>query len=271
MLTSEGRTSQQLEGILFDLDGVLMIGGQPVPGALETLRTLSDAGVPFRILSNITMSPRQAVLERFRQFGINLPPDLLLTPSAAAVRWLRQQGDPSVAVFVTPESRVEFAQLRLVPDDAESGADFVVIGDLLEEWTYHTLNRALRLLFNGARLVALGMGRYWRALDGLRLDTGAFATAIAYASGQEPIVIGKPSPDFFQIALDTLGVPPECVAMVGDDIENDVAAAQQVGLKGILVQTGKFHPDDLQRGITPDWVLPSVEHILPLLGFKQPA
>jgi ribonucleotide monophosphatase NagD (HAD superfamily) len=94
------------------------------------------------------------------------------------------------------------------------------------------------------------------APDGIRLDNGAYASALAYASGQEPMVIGKPSPDYFRMALEMLGLPPERVAMVGDDILNDVDAAQKLGLKGILVQTGKFRLGDLQRGVTPDAVLP---------------
>jgi phospholysine phosphohistidine inorganic pyrophosphate phosphatase len=67
------------------------------------------------------------------------------------------------------------------------------------------------------------------------------------------------------MALDVLGVPANRVAMVGDDILNDIDASHRVGLKGILVQTGKFRPEDLDRGVTPDWTVPNVGHVLPLL------
>jgi HAD superfamily hydrolase (TIGR01458 family) len=256
-------------GILFDLDGVLVTGGNPLPGAMETLQALREAGVPFLILSNMTLAPRTAILERFRRAGLDLPLDAMLTPPAAAARWLRAQGDRPAALFVAPPTRVEFAGLNLLPDDAERGAAFVVIGDMGDEWNARQLNRALRLLLDGARLITLGMGRYWMAPDGIRLDNGAYASALAYASGQEPMVIGKPSPDYFRMALEMLGLPPEQVAMVGDDILNDVDAAQKLGLKGILVQTGKFRPGDLQRGVTPDAVLPGVAHLLSLIDLQR--
>src|SRR5574341_182003 len=240
--------SPSFSGILFDLDGVLVTGGNPLPGAMETLQALREAQIPFLILSNMT-----------------------LAPPAAAARWLRAQGDRPAALFVAPPTRVEFAGLNILPDDAEHGAAFVVIGDMGDEWNARQLNRALRLLLDGARLVTLGMGRYWMAPDGIRLDNGAYASALAYASSQEPIVIGKPSPDYFRMALEILDLPPERVAMVGDDILNDVDAAQKLGIKGILVQTGKFRAEDLQRGVTPDKVLPGVADPLPLLSLKESA
>ena len=84
--------ARPFSGILFDLDGVLVTGGKPLPGAMETLQTLREAGVPFLILSNMTLAPREAVLERFRRAGLDLPLDAMLTPPAAAARWLRAQG-----------------------------------------------------------------------------------------------------------------------------------------------------------------------------------
>jgi phospholysine phosphohistidine inorganic pyrophosphate phosphatase len=256
---------RQFDGVLFDLDGVLVTGGTPLPGALETLQALLAARFPFMILSNMTLWPRVMMLERFRRHGIDLALDRMLTPPAAAARWLARQGNPPVAAFVAQPTRVELEGLQVLTDEAEREAEFVLVGDLGDGWTPQVMNRALRLLMKGPRLTALGMGRYWMAPDGIRLDVGAFVTALAYASGQTPIVIGKPSPDFFSMALDVLGVPANRVAMVGDDILNDIDASHRVGLKGILVQTGKFRPEDLDRGVTPDWTVPNVGHVLPLL------
>lgn len=258
--------SSPFSSVLLDLDGVLMTGGQLLPGALETLQALRKADFPFLILTNTTLFSRELILERFRQAGLDLSVDTILTPPAAAARWLRSQGDCSVALFVSPATRADFRGLNILPDDVEHGASFVVLGDLGDDWSASVLNRALRLLLSGAQLIALGMGRYWKAADGLRLDTGAYATALAYAVGQEPIVIGKPSPDYFRMALEIVGQPAEQTAMIGDDIVSDVQAAQKLGMKGILVQTGKFRPEDLQRGITPDYILPHVGHLMSLLS-----
>lgn len=251
-----------VKGLLFDLDGVLVTGGALLPGARETLQTLLDEEVPFRILSNVTLAPRRVVSERFQEAGLDLSVDRVLTPPAAAARYLRQQGDLTVALFVAEATYEEFEGLNLLPADVEAGAEYVVIGDMGEQWDAHALNRALRLLLDGADLIALGMGRYWQAPDGLRLDTGAYVQALSYATGKEPIVVGKPAAGYFHIALDMVGLPAEKVAMVGDDIISDVGAAQKVGMAGVLVRTGKFREEDLERGVKPDHVVPDVSHVL---------
>ena len=109
-----------------------------------------------------------------------------------------------------------------------------------------------------AHLVALGMTRYWQAPDGLRLDTGPFVQALAYAASREPVVTGKPAAAFFHAGCRILDLPPTAVAMIGDDVVTDVGAAQRAGLKGVLVQTGKFRPQDLNGEVRPDAVLPSL-------------
>jgi HAD superfamily hydrolase (TIGR01458 family) len=136
----------------------------------------------------------------------------------------------------------------------------VIVGDLGEGWTYSTLNRALRLLMSDAAvpLIALGMTRYWRAEDGLRLDAGAFVRALEYAAGRTAIVVGKPDPAFYRAAVEALKVPANGVVMVGDDIHTDVEGAQRAGLTGVLVRTGKYSPSDLSGGVRPDAVLDSV-------------
>ena len=145
--------------------------------------------------------------------------------------------------------------------DKEEGAAAVVVGDLGEKWTYPKLNRAFRLLMDETAkppLVALGMTRYWRAADGLRLDVAPFVKALEHATACRTIVVGKPSPAFFQQALDIVGADAGETIMVGDDIVGDVRGAQAAGLTGVLVKTGKFRPADLDGDIKPDAVLDSI-------------
>ena len=107
--------------------------------------------------------------------------------------------------------------------------------------TYERLNRAFRMLLDGAELVTLARNRYWQANDGLMLDTGPFCAALEHASGKKAILAGKPSPAFFQAALASTGAAPSETAVVGDDLESDVGGAQRAGMRGVLVRTGK-HP-----------------------------
>ncbi len=246
--------------LLIDLDGVLYVGERPLPGAVEAVRWLQAQGIPHRFLTNTTSRPRTALVARLARLGIDTDADHILTPPVAACHWLRETGRRRLALFVPEATRAEFAAFKVLPETAETGADAVVVGDLGEGWDFPTLNRAFRLLMaqEHCALLALGMTRYWQAPDGLRLDTGPFVEALRYASGREPVVTGKPAPAFFQAACEDLGLAPAQVAMLGDDVVTDVGAAQAAGLKGVLVETGKFRPADLERGIVPDARLPTL-------------
>lgn len=246
--------------MLLDLDGVVYVGDQPVPGAAGTVEWLAREGVPYRFLTNTTSRPRQAIVDKLAGMGIPVEADQVLTPALAAVAWLRRQGITRPAVLVPEATAAEFAELGPLPDGAEHGAGAVVIGDLGERWDYATLNRALRLLTSDteAPLVALGMTRYWRAEDGLRLDAGAFVRALEYAAGRTAVVVGKPDPTFYGTAVDALRGKAAQVVMVGDDIRTDVEGAQRAGLTGVLVRTGKFSESDLTGDVSPDAVLDSV-------------
>lgn len=145
----------------------------------------------------------------------------------------------------------------------DAGASSVVVGDLGEAWSFTRLNQAFRLLMDAPQpaLVALGMTRYWRAADGLRLDVAPFIKALEHATGAEAIVLGKPSKMFFQQALQILNVSAENAVMLGDDIRGDVKGAQDAGINAILVKTGKFRAQDLQGTITPDAILESIKNL----------
>jgi len=249
-----------MKGILFDLDGVLYVGAAAVPGAAQALDWVRDRGIPHLFVTNTSSRPRQAIVEKLAGLGIRVETDQLLTPAVAAARWLRERPSGPLALFVPAATEAEFAEFRRLPADAQTGAVAVVVGDLGRGWDFDRLNRAFRLLMDepSPSLVALGMTRYWRADDGLRLDTGPFVQALAYAAGANPVVTGKPAPAFFHAAARQLQLDPASLAMIGDDIRGDIQGAQQAGLEGVLVRTGKYSPRDLELGVQPQAVLSSV-------------
>jgi HAD superfamily hydrolase (TIGR01458 family) len=193
-------------------------------------------------------------------FAIEAAEPDILTPTAASAEWLRADAKGSIAAFVRPAAQHDLADLPLLTEDVERGAAYVVIGDLGDLWDYRTLNRAFRLLHNNpdAKLIALGMTRYWMAADGIALDVAPFVVALAHASRRKPLVFGKPSAAFFRAAANRLHMSPEQLFMIGDDIEADIGGAQAAGLKAALVKTGKFRATDLDRDIRPEIVLDSV-------------
>ncbi len=249
-----------MRSLLIDLDGVLYVGDQVLPGALDAIAWLQRDGIPHRFLTNTTSRPRADLAAKLARIGIRVTPDAIITPPVAAARWLASAGHARVALFVPAATRGDFAGLQLLPAEAETGAEAVILGDLGEGWDFATLNRAFRLLMAEPRpvLLALGMTRYWRAPDGLRLDTAPFVAALREATGSEPLVLGKPAGAFFAAALADLGATPGETLMIGDDIRGDIEGAQLAGLRGMLVRTGKYRPADLDGPIRPDAVIDSI-------------
>jgi phospholysine phosphohistidine inorganic pyrophosphate phosphatase len=249
-----------MRGILLDLDGVLYVGDEVVPGAADAIAWLRRHEVPHVFVTNTSSRPREAIAAKLGGFGIEATADQILTPATAAAAWLRESTPGRPALFAPEETAAEFADLAPMPADAEDGAGCVVVGDLGRGWDFETLNRAFRLLMSEPRptLVALGMTRYWRAPDGLRLDAGAFVRALEYASGATAVVMGKPDPGFYDFAVRRVGVPKSEVVMLGDDIHTDVDGAQQAGLAGVLVRTGKYTDTDLHSGVVPQATLDSI-------------
>lgn len=248
-----------MKAILFDLDGVFYVGDELIPGGPETLRWCREQDIPYLFVTNTTSKPPSAIVQKLRTLGIDAGEERILSPPVAAGRWLRNRNIRRLAPFVVDNTRTAFADFELI--DAEGApVEAVVVGDLGEAWDFATLNRAFRYLMQqpAPTLVALGMTRFWRAPDGLRLDAGAFVTALQYASGIEPVVMGKPAQAFFAAAVQTLGAAAADTLLVGDDINSDVGGAQQAGLKGMLVRTGKFQTTDLEGEISPDAVVDSI-------------
>ena len=249
-----------MRGVLIDLDGVLYEGDRPVPGAAEAVEWLARREIPHLFLTNTTSRPRAALVEKLAGLGVATTADAILTPPVAADRWLSDHAPGPAALFVPAATADELCSVPHLPQDAESGAASVVVGDLGEGWSFPVLNRAFRQLMAEPRpvLVALGMTRYWRAADGLRLDVAPFVKALEHATGAEAVVLGKPAPAFYETALDAIGCGSDEVVMIGDDVVGDVGGAQHVGLRGVLVRTGKFRPADLSGEIRPDAILGSI-------------
>jgi HAD superfamily hydrolase (TIGR01458 family) len=247
-------------GLLLDVDGVFYVGDDPVPGAADVVAWAAAEGVPYRFVTNTTSHPRSYLVDKLARFGVPVTSDGILTPAVAARELLLREHPGPVALFVPSATEEEFAGLPVLDPADETGAGAVVVGDLGDRWDFATLNRAFRLLMGRPQpwLVSLGMTRYWRDSGGLHLDVGPFTRALEFAGGVTAVVTGKPAPAFFAAAARQLGLPASRVLMVGDDIQGDVRGAQQAGMTGLLVRTGKFRPADLDDGDPPDAVLDSV-------------
>jgi HAD superfamily hydrolase (TIGR01458 family) len=252
-----------MQAILFDLDGVVYNSETPVPGASEALAWVRKQNIPHLFVTNTTSRGRGVLAEKLQRFGVLATEDQILTPCVAAHEHMRttaRDGDRA-ALFVPAKTMSEFDGIPLLPDDSETGARWVVVGDMGPGWDFPTLNRAFRLLKSNpeTELIALGLTRFWLAEDGLSLDAGAYVAALEYAASRSPVVMGKPAPAFFHAAAARLSVDPAEILMIGDDVVVDVNGAQRSGMKGALVKTGKFREADLAgASMRPDYVMDSI-------------
>jgi HAD superfamily hydrolase (TIGR01458 family) len=237
------------EAILIDLDGVLYVGRTPVPGAVDTIAYLRESGYSFRFVSNTTRRSRETIAGELRSMGFDIPVSHIFTPSMAAVSYIKRKGGTAADILTTADVSAEMVSEGI--QQVKKDARFLVVGDAGDLFTYSVLNDALRLLLQGAELVALEKDRYWMGEDGMMLSAGPFVTALEYASGKEAVVMGKPSREFFMLALASMNARPEHAVMIGDDVVTDVRGAIANGLCGILVRTGKFRQDSLDNAPSP--------------------
>jgi len=255
-----------VEGLLLDIDGVLVTSWNAIPGAIDAMASFRAARLPVCMITNTTTHPRTDLAETLVAAGFEVEPDTIVTAVTATAAYLRRT-HPSATVFVLSDgdARADLEGITLVNDPA--AADVIVLGGASNDFTYATINRVFSRLMDGdASLVAMHRNMFWRESDRFQLDVGAYVAGLEAATGVEAVVCGKPARAYFEAALSVLGITAEHAAMVGDDVVNDVDGARASGLMGILVRTGKFRPDDLARG-SPDHVVDSLADVPALLGF----
>ncbi len=247
-----------IKGLLFDIGGVLYVGDEVIDGAVETIRMLQD-NFPMRFLTNTTRRTPETMLKKLQKMGFTVEEQELFTALDATRDYVKSQNG-TIYTVLTDEADKWFADMK------SDNPEFVVVGDAYLNFDYPRLNGAFRALHEGAKLIAAAKNRYFQDEDGkLSMDAGGFIAALEFAANTEAKLIGKPSAEFFHLAVASMGLEPDEVLMIGDDIESDVKGAMDAGLRAALVKTGKFQPDDLHRGIEPDVILPDITALPSLL------
>jgi HAD superfamily hydrolase (TIGR01458 family) len=256
-----------IRAVLLDIDGVLTVSWRPVPGAVEAVRRLRDAGFALALVTNTTSRTRAWMAATLSDAGFGVTADDIFTAPAITAAYLARNYPGARCVLLNSgDITADLAGVTIIPGDA-AAPDVVILGGAGPEFSYPALNRVFGYLLGGARLVAMGRNLYWRTDQGLRLDAGAFLPGLEQASGVQAEVTGKPAAAFFATALDAQGADASAAVMVGDDVEADALAAQRAGLTGVLVRTGKYQPETLDRASgRPDHVIDSIADLPDLLG-----
>ena len=176
--------------------------------------------------------------QKLNRLGLKVSEDQLVSANYAGVLYLKKQGYESCQLVLRDAAQIDYKEFDTDNDTPQA----IVVGDIGESWDYPLLNGLMMKLLEGAHLVALHKGRYFQTQNGLTIDSGAFVAALEHATQTKAKVVGKPEATFFELA--TLGFDCEAhqIAMVGDDLINDIGGAQKMEYQTFLVKTGKYRP-----------------------------
>ncbi|MBF6077895.1 HAD-IIA family hydrolase [Nocardia beijingensis] len=254
----------RIRGVLYDIDGVLVTSWREIAGAAAAVRRIRESGLRRAFLTNTTSRTCAEIAERLCDIGIEVDPVEIVTAARLTAEFVRERY-PGAAVWVLNHGDIEadLAGLRL----DERHPDVVVIGGAGAEFTHAALSRVAELMLDGVPAVAMHSGVTWATADGLRIDAGAYLPGLEAAGNARVEVVGKPAAPGFRTAAALMRLDPAQVVMIGDDLYSDVLAAQDAGLTGVLVRTGKFRPEVLASADrAPDHVIDSVADLPELLA-----
>lgn len=254
---------ESIKGILFDLDGVLYVGSTPIPGAIEAVRLIRNRGYICRFVTNTSTLSLQSLHQKLTNLGFDIPQHEIISAPQAAINFLKTQADPICRLLLAEDVKQDFAQFK----QSNTEAQFIVVGDIGNAWTYAMLNEIFTCLMRGAKLIAIHKNRFWQTEQGLQMDIGAFIQGLEYASSSQAMIIGKPSLNFFNVALADMQLHKDEVLMVGDDIDSDIGGAHSAEIKGVLVRTGKYRQAYAESSnIHPYLIIDSVADLSRLLN-----
>lgn len=257
------RALREMRGLVFDLDGCVWTGEVLTPGAGEVLALIRRQGKGLCFLTNNSRARARTMQAKLERLGVEAKEDEVLTPLEILGEVVAQRWGPSrVLAIGGPELAAVLVEAghSLVPVDAYRDATVVVVGNDFD-FSYERLTAAARAVDAGAAFVTPNIDPRLPMEDGQFLPgCGAIVEAVASAAGARPIVIGKPEPPLFELALQRMGLTVDEAAMVGDSIDSDVRGARRVGMTAVL-----FAPKGGPDGVA-HYVVKSMPQLKRLLG-----
>ncbi len=245
---------------LLDMDGVLVRGKQPIPGAQDFIRRLIQNGNKFAVITNNPMHTPRDLRHRLNCVGLDVPVDHLFTSAMATAQFLSAQM-PRGKAFVIGESGLTTALHDVGYVFTEADPDYVVLGETTS-YSFEAIAKAVRLVASGARFIATNPDPSGPSEKGIEPACGAMAALIERATGVSPYFVGKPNPLMMRTALRFIGAHSEETVMVGDRMFTDIVAGVESGMETILVLTGVTNESDVGRfPYRPTRVLNSVADI----------
>ncbi|MGK0186868.1 MAG: NagD protein [Verrucomicrobiales bacterium] len=255
-------------GFLLDMDGVIYRGNRIIPGADVFVRRLRESGTRFLFLTNNSQRTRRDVAMKLCRMGIEAIDRDIFTCAMATARFVAAQ-KPNGTAYVIGEGGLLSALHTNGYSIVEENPDFVIVGEG-RTMTFEMIEKAVRMVTLGARLVATNMDPNCPTEDGIRPGCGAIVAMIEKATGKQAFSLGKPSPIMMRAARKQLGLRSEETVMVGDTMETDILGGVGLGYRTILVMSGGTTLGDLgDYAFSPDIIVDSVADIPLHLSFPD--
>ena len=252
---------QEYQNYLMDMDGVLVRGRTPIPGAVEVIRRFNEEETPYLVLTNNPLYTPGDLAHRLQSEGLNVPADRIFTSALATARFLSSQR-PNGKAFVIGESGLTSAIHALGHVVTDKNPGYVVLCGT-QGHNFAAITQAIRLISEGARFVATNPDASGPSEEGIVPACGAMAALIETASSRSPFFVGKPNPLMMRTALNYLGVHSEDTVMVGDRMDTDIVAGTNSGMATALVLTGVTRREDIGKyPYLPTHVIDSIADLL---------
>ena len=243
----------EIKAAVFDMDGVLWRGDNPLPGLIELFQWLDEAEIPYALATNNASKSLADYERKLAALGLgHIPSERVLTSAIATATLMQERFGPGTSVYVFGEQGLKDT-LADAGYDVDGDEPEVVVAGLNRDVTYEMLKQATLHIRNGAEFIGTNPDTTFPAPEGQVPGAGSMIAALEAASGRRATIIGKPELPMFQMALKVVDQPSDATLMVGDRLNTDIAGGQAAGMKTALLFTGVTHPDDLTNPQNDCW------------------
>lgn len=244
-------------GFLIDMDGVIYRGHEMIPGAERFINRLRSEGIPFLFLTNNSQRTRRDVATKLVRMGFDVEEKNIYTCAMATARFLATQ-KPNGTAYVIGEGGLLQALHSNGYSIVDHEPDYVVVGEG-RTLTFEMFETAVRMITDGAKLIATNMDPNCPTPNGLRPGCGAIVALLETATATKAFSVGKPSPVMMRAARKELGLDAAHTVMIGDTMETDILGGVQMGYTTVLVLSGGTKNEDLVHyGYRPDIIVDSI-------------
>ena len=224
------------KGFICDMDGVIYLGNQLLPGVAEFVNWLNENDKRFLFLTNSSERSPKELQQKLQRMGLDIGEEHFYTSALATAAFLKKQA-PGCTAFVigAPGLLNALYDVGVTMNDVDP--DYVIVGETAS-YNYEVITKAVRLVLNGARLIATNSDLTGPTEFGIAPACRSLVAPIELATGKRAYFMGKPNPLMMRTGLQLLGVHSEEAAMVGDRMDTDVIAGMESGLATVLVLSG---------------------------------